>query len=211
MEPYFKIRARSEQQLKWDLHITRLICQGSLPFAFVQSDAWKDFHNCPELRKYHIKNPTTYSKAKLPLLYKQVHAAIQNKIKKDIPGTKGFAFTADMWTARNFEPFLGLTGHYITKNWKMEKLLVYCGPARGRHTAPLIGAKLDKVINDMELPDDLFKAITTDNAANMLAATTRNSDVLQKGLGCVDHLLQIVINSSIKNIFIPKTGEFHRF
>ena len=77
---------------------------------------------------------------------------------------------------------------------------MYCGPARGRHTAPLIAAKLDKIINEMELPDDMFKAITTDNAANMLAATTRNSDVLQKGLGCVDHLLQIVINSSIKKV-----------
>ena len=96
----FRIMARSTEQLRWDLHVTRLICQGSLPFAFVQSDAWKDFHKCPELRKFHIKNPTTYSKAKLPLLYKQVHAAIQNTIKKDIPGTKGFAFTADMWTAR---------------------------------------------------------------------------------------------------------------
>ena len=96
----FRILARSKEQLRWDLHVTRLICQGSLPFAFVQSDAWKDFHNCPELRKYHIKNPTTYSRAKLPLLYKQVKAGIELKIKRDLPGTKGFAFTADMWTAR---------------------------------------------------------------------------------------------------------------
>ena len=51
-------------------------------------------------RKFHIKNPTTFSKAKLPLLYKQVKDAVTLKMKKELPGTGGIAFTSDMWSSR---------------------------------------------------------------------------------------------------------------
>ena len=82
----------------------------------------------------------------------------------------------------------------------MEKLLVHCGPATGKHTAVLIADKLDHVIASLELPEDMFNSMTTDNAANMLNAVNKESKLIVQGLGCIDHLLQLVINKSMDQV-----------
>ena len=93
-----------------------------------------------------------------------------------------------------------MTAHYISKQWSMEKLLVHCGPATGKHTAVLIADKLDHVIASLELPEDMFNSMTTDNAANMLNAVDKESKLIVQGLGCIDHLLQLVINKSMDQV-----------
>ena len=42
--------------------------------------------------------------------------------------------------------------------------------------------------------------ITTDNAKSMLNATQKVSDHVELGLGCIDHILQLIINNSIKKV-----------
>ena len=98
--PFCLIGKRSSMQLRHDMNVTKYLIKCSLPWNHVKSQGWIDFCRATELRKYHIKNPTTYSKAKLPLLYDQVKSAVDLKIKKDMPGTLGFAFTADLWSSR---------------------------------------------------------------------------------------------------------------
>ena len=56
----------------------------------------------------------------------------------------------------------------------MEKVLIHCGEAKGKHTAVLIAEKLDKVIDSLELAEGMFTAMTTDNALNMLNVTINN-------------------------------------
>jgi hypothetical protein len=51
-------------------------------------------------KKFHIKHPTTYARAKLPLLYKQVFLTVMENMKKDMVGTKGLGFTTDLWSSR---------------------------------------------------------------------------------------------------------------
>ena len=82
-----------------------------------------------------------------------------------------------------------MTAHYISKHWTMEKLLVHCGPAPGKHTAVLIAEKLDQVIASLALAPEMFTAMTTDNAANMLNAVSKESKNIMQGLGCLDHWL----------------------
>ena len=51
------------------------------------------------LKQYNIKNPSTYSRAKLPLFYEQVKDKVDAMIKRDVKGTYGFAFTSDLWSS----------------------------------------------------------------------------------------------------------------
>ena len=101
---------------------------------------------------------------------------------------------------RNFDPYLGITAHYVSKNWTLEKVLVHCGPATGKHTAVLIAEKLDTVVTSLDLEPEMFTSMTTDNAVNMLNAVNKESRTIQQGLGCIDHLLQLVINKSIEKV-----------
>ena len=45
----------------------------------------------------------------------------------------------------------------------------------------------------------MFTAITTDNATNMLNATQKKAKNIDMGLGCLDHVLQLIVNKSIEN------------
>ena len=101
---------------------------------------------------------------------------------------------------RNFEPYLGITAHYISKHWTLEKVLVHSGPVTGKHTAVLIAEKLDNVITSLDLIPEMFTTMTTDNAVNMLNAVNKESRTIQQRLGCIDHLLQLVINKSIEKV-----------
>ena len=81
----------------------------------------------------------------------------------------------------------------------MEKLLVHCGPAPGKHTAVLIAEKLDQVIASLALAPEMFTAMTTDNAANMKIAC-RDSVTIDKHLSCFDHSLNLVVNACITSV-----------
>ena len=98
---WVKLDKRHPQQLKHDMKVLKYLIRGSLPFNHVKRDqAFDEFCKSTELRKYWIKDPTTYSKAKLPLLYNQVVVAVNAQMKRDMPGTLGFSFTADLWSSR---------------------------------------------------------------------------------------------------------------
>ena len=100
----------------------------------------------------------------------------------------------------SMDPYIGVTGHYISKQWTMERWMIHCGPANGRHTAEMIGQKLDNIIQELNLGEDVYKVITTDNAKSMLNATQKVSECVGLGLGCMDHVLQLIINNSIKKV-----------
>ena len=96
---FLKLDIRSKAQLKCDLEITKFLVAANLPFNLVSTQAFKDLVAFFD-KKYHVKNHTTFSKAKLPLLYKQVKEAVTLKMKKELPGTNGIAFTSDFWSSR---------------------------------------------------------------------------------------------------------------
>jgi hypothetical protein len=87
------------------------------------------------LPQYHIKNPTTFSRNKLTLLFLNLRAAVNKKIAIDLLDCQGVAFTADYWTSRAADPYLGMTLHYIDAKFEMQKFMVACKSAEGRHTA----------------------------------------------------------------------------
>ena len=59
--------------------------------------------------------------------------------------------------------------------------------------------KLDEVIESIQLPEDTFKVMTTDNAANMKVAC-RESTTITQGFTCFAHTLNLVVNNGIKKV-----------
>lgn len=87
---------------------------------------------------------TVNFRSKLPLLYKLVKEAVDIKLDRDLDDCPGVSFTTDLWSSRNQDPYLGLTLHYIDKSWSMQRIMVYCGLAEGRHTAQFVSAHIDR-------------------------------------------------------------------
>lgn len=196
-----KHNAQSSVQLKFDLEVMKLLVRCNLPFSLVNTHGLRDFVAYLD-PKMHLKDQRTFARSKLPLLYYNVKKAVEEKLAKDLDGLAGVAFTTDLWSSRNFDPYLGLTLHYITRQWKMERILVYCGSAEGRHTAINIADHIDKVIADLsQLSHSAAtrRVCTTDNAQNMLSAMKKCTSITSS-LGCIDHTLQIIVNSSLEAI-----------
>ena len=69
----------------------------------------------------------------------------------------------------------------------------------------LVARKLDEIINSLELPEQCYKSMTTDNAANMKNAC-RDSYTIDKHLSCFDHTLNLVVNAGINSIDVIKSS-----
>jgi tRNA (cytidine32/guanosine34-2'-O)-methyltransferase len=82
---------------------------------------------------------------KVPLLYANCKAAVDKELAIQLPQCKGVSFTADYWTSRSCDPYLGMTLHFITPEFEMKKLMVACKSAEGRHTGQNIANHIDKV------------------------------------------------------------------
>ena len=52
------------------------------------------------------------------------------------------AFTTDGWTARNGDPFVSLTLHYVTKDFELKNLSLECKNFIERYTGVLIAQGL---------------------------------------------------------------------
>ena len=78
-------------------------------------------------------------------------------------------------------------------------MLVACRHAEGCHTAVNIAGHIDKLVDAVSgLKGSITRFCVTDNAANMLAAVPRHTKKIDIGLGCFDHLLNLVMKSSNK-------------
>ena len=115
-----KYDVRGKMQLRFDLWITEYFVRLGLPWSILDHPAHKEFW-AKENPKYHCKHSTTYSRAKLPLLYDQVKHAVEIKIRKEVTHTTGIAFTSDYWSSRAMDPYLGVTLHMIGKGWSLDR------------------------------------------------------------------------------------------
>ena len=94
-----KYNTRDPKQLKFDMQVMKYLATTSLSFHHVSLQGFQEFVKSFDPR-LHIKSPRTFSRSKLPLLYKIVKEAVDKKIEADIHHTPGLALTTDFWSSR---------------------------------------------------------------------------------------------------------------
>jgi hypothetical protein len=94
-----KHNSRSPVQLKFDLAVMKYLASTSLSFNHVDTEGFRQFVKYLD-PKMHVKSSRTFSRAKLPLLYKIVKAGVANKLETDLKDPVGVALTTDMWSSK---------------------------------------------------------------------------------------------------------------
>jgi hypothetical protein len=194
-----KFNNQDKKQLQFDMEVMKFIALSNLSFNIVSSEGFIGLIKFLEPR-YHVKSHRTFARSKLPLLYSNVKEAVDFKLQEELPSCDGVAFTTDLWSSRAFDPYLGMTVHFIDQKFNLQKFLIHCCKAEGRHTAQFIASNLDSVVQKLKLNNETARYCTSDNAANMLAAVGKLTNEITGGLGCIDHLLNLIVNASIKAI-----------
>jgi hypothetical protein len=117
---------------------------------------------CP---KYSLPDKGRLVESLLP----QVETQVESKIRELITPDSRPCVTVDIWSNRQMRSYLGITGHLISKDFRMITFLIACNRFKGRHTASNISKHFDIAIGRFDL-DKHIDFVITDNASNMLAA-----------------------------------------
>jgi len=113
--------------------------------------------------------------------------------------------TAEVWTSRATEAYLGLSCHFITKDWQMKTLNFAIMPLEERHTAANIMTWMEELIEKFNILLAKIKAVVHDNGSNMVAAMR----MLEEKHGwvsvrCTGHTLHLIVNSVLKEPSISR-------
>ena len=145
-------------------------------------------------------------KVKHPQSYNRMVKVKADAIKKDMVNIFTVAkedfncvgFTTDLWTSRSGNPFMSLTVHFISKDWKLFRFTPYVAPFPARHTGKNISLSLDAMVEELGLSvGDWELFAINDNAANMKLGI-KLSLYLSQYL-CDIHTLELAVKDCFKN------------
>ncbi len=101
-----------------------------------------------------------------------------------------YCTTTDVWSSRALSAFIGLTIHYLTKEFELVSWNLEVQKFEGKHSGDTICEVLQKMISEWDLNKANMVLMVRDNASNgALATRLLNVD----SFGCIAHSLHLVL------------------
>jgi len=125
--------ARRKQELPFDLHVAKWLCQDLRPLSIVKD---KGLHAALDVACSYMHcgcGANSQRKLKLPSVdtakarLTQIYDAVKELVKLKLQAIKNLAYTVDLWTAVNNHGFIGVTLHYIDENWELQSACLGIG------------------------------------------------------------------------------------
>lgn len=177
--------------------ITKLIVERDLPFSLVDSPQFIRAFKEASDGQYNPVSRHTFSRSLVPKMYKFMRGKVSSIIEKDKLNLDGVSFTTDIWTSDNNQAFQSLTCHYIDKRFNMKRFLVRLEAFPESHTGANIAAKLDLLIEGLNLGPRVSTWCTSDGGSNVRSALVKSNQI-HTGLWCVDHQIHLMITDAFK-------------
>ena len=184
-----KYKANSDLQRRFDLETAVYMVTGNLSFKHMESQALQRFvaYLNPKLQ---VKSRSTLSRKLVPILYKNLKAALDNFFSEELIGKiPGVSFTSDEWVSRNFDKYLALTLHMIDSRWVLRHFAVHCKKMEGSSTGNNIMLVIDRMIDNITINPEAITTMVTDGASQMKKAMGSCLNISEH-LVCVDHTIQ---------------------
>jgi len=108
---------------------------------------------------------------------------------------KSVSLTLDLWTARNRQGYLGITGSFLDNTFELREFTLDIAYVRYPHTSKHILETLEQVLEEWKIRNLVF-TITTDSGSNVKKAIQDMEGV--DWLRCTAHTLHLVIGKGMK-------------
>lgn len=161
------------------------------PYSIVESDGFLNLMKTTS-PNYIVPSRTNFSERIIPGLY----IKMKDHLKIILKDAANISFTADGWTGINQSQFLGVTGTLIDNDWKLQTYTLAVRQLNTEHTADNIASAISEVLEEYTINVEKIVSITTDRAANMLAAVG-NLDV--PSVPCFAHAINTVVTKTLKH------------
>lgn len=189
------VPSRAEKS-KLDMAIAVFIASTCSPYSIVESDGFRHLMKVAA-PNYEVPCRKTFSDRRIPALF----VDMMDTVKTIISTAPFVSLTTDAWTAGNKRHFLGVTCAFINDDWELASYTLTCREADFSHTAENIATMLEEVMGDYNIDKNKVVAVTTDRAANMLAAV-RTLGVCH--VPCFAHVINSVVQKMMKHTTIAK-------
>ncbi|CAF1595528.1 unnamed protein product [Didymodactylos carnosus] len=148
-----------------------LIIEYGVPLSLVDQNGFKNFMQVFD-PMYSLLSRRQLTRDKLPKL----HDKMVTKLKILCNNAEHVSVTLDVWTDRRLRSYIGITLHTFIDD-ELKSYLLSFAPLKGHHTADVLLADFEKVINYYHIEKKLVRLIT-DNAVNNIKAF---NDILLPG------------------------------
>lgn len=190
--------ARTDQD-RFERHVAYFIAMTCSPYAIVENDGFKELIKFA-LPGYHLPCRTTFSTSRIPALY----ARTKDTIRERLRSAEYVALTTDCWTAHNKSQFISLTCSFVDTDWMLRNVTLACRELNTSHTAKNVSDALKNIIAEYAISTAQVTAITTDRAANMIAAV---KDLKLNHVACFAHAMNTIIHKMLDHKFIQPVLE----
>ena len=159
-----------------------MIITDLLPFDFVDGAGFQKLVQKLDSR-YKIPSKTYFAQTLLPQKFQEKKAEVEEILQE----TDTVSATADCWTSISKEPYIAISGHFITSSWDLREVNTGTYYFVQSHTAQNIKDRIQESMGSLNV-----LAMISDSAANMVAGLrTWNR------LSCFAHDLQLCISHSL--------------
>ena len=174
------------------------ILEANLPFRLVEHASFRKLLSLCR-RDIHIPH-RTYIKTTLL----QRFEAMQKGLLRDLPASRKISLALDCWTSPNHYSFLGITGYFVSDDWRYCEVLLAFKPLRGKHSGSRLAEYVMETLAFYNLTKRLL-TITADNAKNnstlrkqlrrLLQLEKENVewDHRQGTIRCMSHTIQLSV------------------
>lgn len=139
--------------------------------------------------RYKLPGRKYFSTVAIPRLYTDT----VEKEKKELSRVNSFdvAITVDCWTSVAGTPFMAVTAHYISEDWKLVNVCLSCKHFSEDHTSENVIEMLTNTLLEWNIDIKTLSCVITDNGSNMLKAVMQ---LELKHISCLAHNINIGIN-----------------
>lgn len=160
------------------------------PYTVVENHQFQGFVYSLN-RKFNIPSEKVIRCTLMPKLYRETQGALQNSLSVTLKENY-FSITCDIWSSLALDSYLGVTVHFITKEFDRKVIVIRCLPYNASHTGESIKTRVTYVLEKWQLSLDKLHCVVSDSAANMKKAFEE-----WDWLACFLHILALVVKHSI--------------
>ena len=141
--------------------------------------------------KYHIPSTKYFAETVIPNIAQGIRAEVQAKLQE---GTDYISFATDVWSSDvNSDSLLGLTAHWVDKNFLRKSAILQAHSLDDRHTE-YNAMQLFKMLESWKVDPSKVHVIVHDNGNNMVKAIEEAS---LPSFGCFEQSLQLVVHDGL--------------
>lgn len=190
------------------LLLSRWVVQRQHPFTIVEE---------PEFRKLLLRANPAFNMIGADCLQNFVLKTFESKIdnmKSVFNNVQRLSMTTDLWTSGNQHSYIGVTIHYVDKEYKLQNHVLDFAAITGPHDGKNIAKSIFEILQKFGISSKLL-AITVDNAANnktmvqelqKLIFNSHNQvwDSENMMFRCFAHVLNLVVVQGMKEPLVDE-------